>query len=77
MAVVDIVFGSDLNRTRREQTINELTTELARLPGVQSVGMVQVLPLRGGGYRAPIALAERPVLEESATESIRSLPAIS
>jgi ABC-type antimicrobial peptide transport system permease subunit len=30
--------------------------------------MVQVLPLRGGGYRAPIALAERPVLEESATE---------
>jgi predicted permease len=68
VAVVDFVFGGDLDRARPEQTINELTLELARLPGVRSVGLVQTLPLRGGGYRAPATFADRPTTEENATE---------
>jgi putative ABC transport system permease protein len=68
IAVVDVVFGTDLKRARREQTLDELTRELARLPGVRSVGLVQTLPLRGGGYRAPATFADRPATEENATE---------
>jgi putative ABC transport system permease protein len=41
---------------------------LRELPGVQSVGTVQTLPLRGGGYRAELAISERPDIKGSATE---------
>ena len=68
VAVVDIVLGSDLDRARREQTLNELTTALGELPGVQSVGVVQEVPLRGGGYRLPMGIADRPDMERLATE---------
>lgn len=57
VAVVDVVFGRNVNRARREQTLNELTAALRELPGVHSVGAVQQLPLRGGGYRLGLELA--------------------
>jgi putative ABC transport system permease protein len=74
VAIVDLVFGNDLNRDRREQTLNVLTTELARLPGVQSVAAVQQLPLRGGGYRGRFGIVGRPDMPEMATEYRMATP---
>jgi predicted permease len=62
VAVVDVVFGGEMNRSRREQVITELITALRLLPGVESVGAVQTLPLEGGGYRLPMRIVERPDL---------------
>jgi putative ABC transport system permease protein len=66
VAVVDVVLRG--SRDRLYQTLNELTMALRELPGVQSVGTVQTLPLRGGGYRAELAISERPDIKGSATE---------
>ena len=41
---------------------------MRELPGVRSVGAVQTLPLRGGGYRLELRVDERPDLEGMATE---------
>jgi predicted permease len=57
-AVVDVMFAGNVNRARREQTLNELTAALRELPGVQSVGATQQLPLTGGGYRMGLVLRE-------------------
>jgi hypothetical protein len=67
VAVVDVVLRGGLNRVRREQTLNELAVALRDLPGVHSVGAVQTLPLRGGGYRTELRVAERPDID-AATE---------
>jgi putative ABC transport system permease protein len=67
VAVVDVMLGR-LNRARSEQTLNELTTALGQLPGVRSVGVVQTLPLRGGGYNLPLRVDERPELQGLTTE---------
>jgi len=67
VAVVDVMLGR-LNRMRLEQTLEELTTALLQLPGVRSVGVVQTLPLRGGGYNLPLRVNERPELEGQTTE---------
>ena len=67
VAVVDVMLGR-LNRVRSEQTLDELTTALAQLPGVRSVGVVQTLPLRGGGYNLPLRVDERPDLQGMTTE---------
>jgi ABC-type antimicrobial peptide transport system permease subunit len=66
-AVLDVLFRGG-NRGRQEQTLNELTAALRELPGVQSVGVAQTLPLRGGGYRMGFRVADRPELKEAATE---------
>jgi predicted permease len=67
VAVVDVMLGRG-NRARLEQTLGELTTALAQLPGVRSVGIVQTLPLRGGGYNLPIRVDERPDIQGMTTE---------
>jgi predicted permease len=67
VAVVDVMLGR-LNRVRSEQTLDELTTALAQLPGVRSVGVVQTLPLRGGGYNLPLRVDERPDVQGMTTE---------
>jgi predicted permease len=67
VAVADVMLPRG-NRARLEQTLAELTTALGRLPGVRSVGVVQTLPLRGGGYNLPLAVAERPELQGLTTE---------
>jgi putative ABC transport system permease protein len=67
VAVVDVMLGR-LNRPQQGQTLNELTTALAGLPGVRSVGLAQTLPLRGGGYNLPIRIDERPDLQGMTTE---------
>jgi putative ABC transport system permease protein len=68
VAVVDVVLRGGGNRDRREQTLTELMSALREVPGVQSVGVVQQLPLRGGGYRLGLRLPDRPELKELATE---------
>lgn len=68
VAVVDVVLRGGGNRERREQTLNDVLTALHEIPGVQSVGAAQQLPLRGGGYRLGLRLPERPDLQELATE---------
>ena len=67
VAVVDVVLGS-FPRQRLLQTLDELTAALRELPGVRSVGVAQNLPLRGGGYNAPLVLADRPDLKGLTTE---------
>lgn len=68
VAVVDVMLGGGLNRSRLEQTLDELRTALVELPGVRSVGAAQKLPLRGGGYNLPIRVDGRPEIEGMATE---------
>jgi putative ABC transport system permease protein len=68
VAVVDVMLSSRLNRARLEQTLDELTTALAELPGVRSVGAAQKLPLRGGGYNLGISVDERPDVQGMTTE---------
>ena len=48
--------------------LTELTTALRELPGVESVGAAQQLPLRGGGYRAELRVDDRPGIDADATE---------
>ena len=68
VAVVDVVLRGGGNRVRREQTLSDLLTALREVPGVTSVGAVQQLPLRGGGYRLGLGFPERRDLKELATE---------
>jgi len=48
--------------------LTELLAALRELPGMHSVGAVQQLPLRGGGYRLGLRFPERPDIKELATE---------
>jgi predicted permease len=68
IAVVDLVFDATLDRASRERMLGEIERALRDLPGVASVGAVQTLPLRGGGYRAGLRLDERPDVRDAATE---------
>jgi putative ABC transport system permease protein len=68
VAVVDVVFDGTFDRASRERTLDELQRALQDLPGVASVGVAQQLPLRGGGYRADLRIADRPDIENAATE---------
>ena len=68
VAVVDVVLRGGGNRARREHTLTELMAALREVPGVNSVGTVQQLPLRGGGYRLGLRFPERPDIKEVATE---------
>jgi predicted permease len=68
VAVVDVVFDDALETAMKKKTIDELERALRELPGVISVGVGQQLPLRGGGYRGDLHIAERPDIENAATE---------
>jgi ABC-type antimicrobial peptide transport system permease subunit len=68
VAVVDVVLRGAGNRVRQQQTLTELLTALGDVPGVRSVGAVQQLPLREGGYRLGLRFPERPDIKELATE---------
>jgi ABC-type antimicrobial peptide transport system permease subunit len=48
--------------------LTELLTALREVPGVDSAGAAQQLPLRGGGYRLGLRFPERPQTKELATE---------
>jgi predicted permease len=68
VAIVDMVFGAQLDRPSREARLDALARELQALPGVASVAVGQNLPLRGGGYRAGLRIPERPEITDAATE---------
>jgi predicted permease len=68
VAVVDVVLRGGGNHLRREQTVTDLLTALRGIPGVESAGATQQLPLRGGGYRLGFSVVDRPDLEAMATE---------
>ena len=68
VAIVDVVLDGTGGRASRIQMLNELTTALLGLPGIESVGAAQTLPLRGGGYRAELRVDGRPDIKDAATE---------
>jgi putative ABC transport system permease protein len=72
LAAVDVLFDRDgRDRARVEQTLDELVTALSALPGVQSVGAAQQLPLRGGGYRLDMSSDQVPQTVSMATTEYR------
>lgn len=68
VAVAEVVLRGGGNRARQEQTLAELLDALRELPGAHSAAAVQQLPLRGGGYRMGMSIAERPDIKNLATE---------
>jgi predicted permease len=68
VAVLDLVFDRDVDPSRQDQALREIATALEGLPGVRSLGATQVLPLRGGGYRMPIASDDFPEAAGATTE---------
>jgi putative ABC transport system permease protein len=68
VAVVDVVFGNGFNRARLEEAVDRLVMALDELPGVESVGAAQQLPVRGGGYRVGIGFPDRPDVKDVITE---------
>jgi putative ABC transport system permease protein len=68
VAVVDVVMRGGGNTLQRVQTLTDLLAALRELPGVHSVSATQQLPLRGGGYRANLRIADRPDIQNAATE---------
>jgi putative ABC transport system permease protein len=67
VAVVEVVLGPG-NRARLTERLNLLSSTVGELPGVHSVGVVQTLPLSGGGYNLPLAFDDRPDLKGLTTE---------
>ncbi len=67
-AVVDILLRGSGGLARREATLTEIAAALRGLPGVHSVGAVQKLPLRDGGYRLELRVGERPDIAPAAAE---------
>jgi len=49
IAVVDVLGSRDIPADARLRTIDEMSSALGALPGVQSVGAAMKIPLRGGG----------------------------
>ena len=68
VAVVDVMLAGVGGHEKREQMLTELTTAFGELPGVESVGVAQQLPLRGGGYRAELRVDDRQGMDPDATE---------
>ena len=68
VAVVDVVLRGVGNRAQQEQAWTDLVRALGEVPGVQSAAAAQQLPLRGGGYRMGLRIADQPGLQELATE---------
>jgi putative ABC transport system permease protein len=68
VAVVDVMFGSTVDRADKLRTLDEVRAALAALPGVRLVGAVQQLPLRGGGYNLQILVDGRPDIQGMSTE---------
>lgn len=75
VGVVDMTFGGvptfDRGRPAIGQlsaALTELTAALTELPGVRSAAAVQWVPLRDGGYGAPISVQGRSVPEGMSTE---------
>ena len=67
VAVVDVVASADLPAAQRETALNELTAELAKLPGVTSTAFAMKLPLRGGGNSFGITIEGQDNRESSST----------
>jgi len=68
VAVLDVVLPSTVGHARQEQILDRLLTALGELPGVASIGTVQQLPLRGGGYRVDLRVEGHPDIRGAATE---------
>jgi predicted permease len=60
VGVLDVVIPTSGGLSGRRQTVEELTTALAGLPGVLSAGASQVLPLREGGYNVSLSIEGQP-----------------
>ena len=67
LAVLDVVMGADLPPARRQQTLAELTTALAQLPGVERVAATHKIPLRGPGSNTGMLVQGRSDEEQTTT----------
>ena len=60
LAVLDTPLPAALKPEDRRHLLDNLVRELARLPGVQSAGITQKIPLRGRGWSSGLSLPDAP-----------------
>jgi predicted permease len=60
VGVLDVMIPMRGGLTGQRQTLEQLTTALAALPGARSAGAAQTLPLRDGGYNVDLAVEGQP-----------------
>jgi putative ABC transport system permease protein len=59
VGVADMVLPANEPQDRQRQQLDELIAATRNLPGVEQAGVVQRLPLRGGGWSSGIAIEGR------------------
>lgn len=64
IAVLDVVIPSNAAAPRRTQLIQEMVAALEAVPGVQSAGATQRLPIRGSSDNWGMGIESRPELED-------------
>jgi predicted permease len=67
VGVVDVVSSTGMRSAERLQKVEELTSSLASLPGVRSVGAAMKIPLRGGGDSFGVSIEGNPDAERTFT----------
>jgi putative ABC transport system permease protein len=67
VAVLDLQLPGTIEPARLGPTLGELSAAVAAVPGVESVGFTQHLPLRHDGDNWGIAVEDRPDLEQTTT----------
>jgi putative ABC transport system permease protein len=67
VGVLDVVMPSGIRTAQRREALRAIDTEMRTVPGVQSVSVVQRLPLRGGGWNGRITVEGKPDLPLTST----------
>jgi predicted permease len=63
VVAVDVAaYGSDLSPADRSRLYREMTARAAGIPGVASVGLINRLPIRDGGWQGPVSVEGKPDL---------------
>ncbi|HEX9886994.1 MAG TPA: FtsX-like permease family protein, partial [Longimicrobiales bacterium] len=64
VVAVGLLLGQEeTTPEERAAFFDQLLERVEALPGVTSVGLINRLPLRDGGYQGPVSIADRPDLE--------------
>ena len=62
VATLNLVAATKNADEQGRQFLRDVVTRVSALPGVQSVGLTNRLPLRDGGYQGPVTIDDRPEL---------------
>lgn len=63
---VDVYLGpGETEAPEREAFFDEVLLEARALPGVESAGLINRVPVRDGGYQGPIGIQDRPELTDT------------